>query len=142
MCPKGADGMIISVGLGLLYPSLPTLNYYPKPGIKLELENKSFELPIFFQRKSWFAYYSVVKGEKWFFFICQLKIYRVRVQQTILMASSGSAMIVQICLFKYLKRIQPLLKQRIKLLSLNKFYAKTIKLWAKIKILVFTLTLI
>ena len=41
MCPKGADGMIISVLLGLLYPSLPTLNYYPKPGIKLELENKS-----------------------------------------------------------------------------------------------------
>ena len=39
--PKGADGMIISVLL-VLYPSLPTLNYYPKPGIKLELENKSF----------------------------------------------------------------------------------------------------
>ena len=42
MCQKGADGMIISVLLGLLYPSLPTFNYYPKPGIKLELESKSF----------------------------------------------------------------------------------------------------
>ena len=41
-----------SVLIGLLYNSLPTLNYYPKPGIKLELENKS---AYFFQRKSWFA---------------------------------------------------------------------------------------
>ena len=86
--------MIISVLLGLLYPSLPTLNYYPKPGIKLELENKSFYFPSFSKENHGLLIILLWKGKNDFFLIYQLKIYRVRVQQTILMASSGSAMTV------------------------------------------------